>query len=253
VRDSEESAKGAAVKALDAIREAIGLALVDADGEPVELAVTPGIPAEAIDALSTKPGFRLPGELLELLPNCSGVDGLLETIDFTGQTASFEFAVAFPRCIPIAHDGFGNYWVLDASPEGAAVAPVFFVCHDAPVVLYQSPSLADFLAEVVNMYRPPHKSLVNDVHEDRLFHVWRRNPGTMAVSDAAKGDKVLQDFAKTLDERFTVVDLRSPKVGMGFSWGRHGPQTEVRRHKDHRVFAYAPPPKRSPWSQLTGR
>jgi hypothetical protein len=168
---------------------------------------------------------------------------MLGNIDFTGESEGFEYEAAFPRCIPIAHDGFGNFWVLDGSPEGAAVAPVFFACHDAPVILYQSPSLADFLAEVVNMYRPSHQSLVNDVSQDRLFHVWRKNPGTMTVAEAAQGDQVLRAFASTLDERFTVVDLRSPQVGMGFSWGRHGSKTEVRRHGDARVFAYAPSQK----------
>jgi hypothetical protein len=74
----------------------------------------------------------------------------------------------------------------------------------------------------------------------------------MTVAETANGDEVLREFAKTLDERFTVVDLRRPQVGMGFSWGRHGPRTEVRRHGDERVFAYAAPAKRSLWSKLTG-
>jgi hypothetical protein len=26
---------------------------------------------------------------------------------------------------------------------------------------------------------PPHESLVDDVHEDRLYHVWRMNPGVL--------------------------------------------------------------------------
>ncbi len=238
---------------MEVIREAAGSALLDDDEQPVALVVAPGISAERIESLSAEMGFRLPGELLELLPQCSGIDGLLETIDFTGQTAGFGLDAIFPRCIPIAHDGCGNYWVLDASPEGADVAPVFFACHDPPVILYQAPSLAAFLAEVVKMFGPAHISLVNDVHEDRIFDVWRKNPGTMTVAQAATGDQVLKEFAATLDERFTVVDLWQAEVGMGFSWGRHGPQTELRRHGDARVFAYAPPMKRSLWSRLTGR
>jgi len=51
-------------------------------------------------------------------------------------------------------------------------------------------------------------------------------------------------FAAELDDRFRFVDLRSPPVGMGFSWGRHGPRTELRRHGIERLFAYAPPDKR---------
>lgn len=241
------------MNAIDVIRAAKELALEDEDGDPIELSLLPGLPPDRIESLAAGFGFRLPRELVALLAGCSGVEGMLETIDFTGQSDGFEFEAIFPRCIPIAHDGFGNFWVIDASPDGEAVAPVFFACHDAPVILYQAPSVAGFLAEVVNMYRPAHKSLVDDVHEDRLFEVWRRNPGTMTVAEAAKGDQILQDFAKTLDERFTVVDLRNPKVGMGFSWGRHGPKTEVRRHGDERVFAYAPPVKQGLWSRLTGR
>ena len=103
------------------------------------------------------------------------------------------------------------------------------------------------------MYQPPHRSLIDDVHEDRLFNVWRKNPGTLSVADAASRDEVLRTFAATLDERFTIVDLRDARPGMGFSWARYGPRTEIRRHGALPIFAYAPPPKRSFWSRLTGR
>jgi len=92
---------------------------------------------------------------------------------------------------------------------------------------------------------PPHASLVDDVHEDRLFRVWRENPGAMTQAEArASDDPVLAAFAATLDERFFVVDLREVPVGMGFSWGRFGPRTEVRRHGWERVFACGRPERR---------
>jgi cell wall assembly regulator SMI1 len=223
-------------------------------GQRVTAAMSAGMPVDEIRQLESDLGFRLPGELSELLVHCTGLDGLLDTIiDFTGRSMSFGFEEAFPRCVPLAGDGCGNFWVLDVSPEGAAVAPVFFACHDPPVVLYQAPSLAAFLTEVVRKFRPPHRSLVDDVCEDRLFEVWRKNPGTITLAEAAGGDPVLQEFAATLEDRFQIVDLRTAPIGMGFSWGRYGPRPEMRRHGDHRLFAYAAPERRGLWARLTGR
>lgn len=236
------------------IQEASGLALESAEGRRVTAVVTPGMGAGEIRQLESELGFKLPAELLELLPHCSGLDGLLDTIiDFTGRSMSFAYEDAFPRCVPLAGDGCGNFWVLDASPEGAPVAPVFFACHDPPVVLYQAPSLAEFLTEVVRGFKPPHRSLVDDVRRDRLFDVWIKNPGTMTPAEAVVGDQVLREFAATLSNDFLIVDLREAPIGMGFSWGRSGPTTEVRRHGDHRLFAYAAPAKRGLWARMTGR
>lgn len=117
-----------------------------------------------------------------------------------------------------------------------------FACHDAPVVLYQSPDLASFLAEVFRMSTPPHESLVDDVHQDRLFEVWRSNPGVLMQSvAAASSDPALRAFAEALPEGFQIVDLRTASPGMGFSWGRYGPRTELRRHGYDRIFGYARP------------
>jgi hypothetical protein len=143
-----------------------------------------------------------------------------------------------------AGDVFGNFWILDLPPDEVETAPVFFACHDAPVILYQSKNIGDFLHEAFRMLVPPHTSAVDDVHEDRLFNVWRDNPGTLDHSAALAGDERLHAFATELDDRFTFVDLRSSPVGMGFSWGRYGPRTEVRRHGHEPLFAYAPPEKR---------
>lgn len=238
--------------ALEVIRKAAASELVDENGERAVLLPKPGLTPSEIVELEAELGFKPPRELLQLLPDCGGLDGALDIVDFTGRRCIFAQEEVFPRCIPIAGDGYGNFWVVDVSPDGVDVAPVFFACHDAPVILYQSPSLVTFLAEVVRMMTPPNASLIDDVHEDRLFDVWRKNPGTLTVEQAALGDDDLRKFAATLENRFTVVDLRHPQVGMGFSWGRYGPRTEIRRFGDLRIFAYAGPPERRLWSRLTG-
>jgi len=107
-----------------------------------------------------------------------------------------------------------------------------------------APSLGRFLHETFRMSIPPHASLVDDVHDDRLFRVWRENPGATARSDALSADDDLRGFAEQLDDRFQIVDLRSPEIGMGFSWGRYGPRTDVRRHGFLRLFAYARPERK---------
>ena len=88
-----------------------------------------------------------------------------------------------------------------------------------------------------------------------MHRVWRTNPGTIAHAAAlASTDETIRAFAATLDETWTVVDMRAAEPGFGFSWGRFGPRTRLRRHGDARLFAYAPP-ERKPGllSRLLGR
>jgi SMI1/KNR4 family protein SUKH-1 len=229
----------------EAIRDAQSTRLVDDDGHGIALALAPGLPPAEIEGLAHELGVPLPRELRALLGHTTGIDGgPLEAIDFTGRSLSFGAPETFPTGLPIAADGFGNFWILDLPPVEVETAPVFYVCHDPPVILYQSPDIGDFLHEAFRMLVPPHVSAVADVHDDRLFHVWRDNPGTLDRSAALAGDLRLSDFAAGLDDRFMFVDLRAAPVGMGFSWGRHGPRTELRRHGHERLFAYAPPEKR---------
>lgn len=206
-----------------------------------------------IEDVSRRAGVALPREVVELLRRCGGIEGALGQVDFSGRTIEFEAEDLFPHALAIASDAEGNFWVSDVTSDASEVAPVFFVGHDPPVVLYQSPDLEHFVRELIRMGQSPHRSLIDDVREDRSFEVWRRNPGTVSRAEAARSsDAELRAFAASLDDRFTIVDLRSPEVGMGFSWGRYGPNTIVRRHGETRMFAYAAPERRGFWSRLTG-
>jgi hypothetical protein len=93
-------------------------------------------------------------------------------------------------------------------------------------------------------YLPPHRSAVDDVHENVLLE------GTRAISRQralTSSDLELRAFAEGLDDRFNIVDLRAPKVGVGFEWGIAGPRTIIRRHGDRPLFAYAVKPPRPFW------
>lgn len=94
-----------------------------------------------------------------------------------------------------------------------------FRLYDAPVILYQSPSLKEFLSELFKLSMPPYKSLVDDVRGDRLFEVWRKNPGVRDYAECmGAGDPELSSFAGQLSPTFQFVDMRNPAVGFGFSW-----------------------------------
>ena len=173
---------------LEAIRDAQAARLVDEDGAEVELQLAPALATTEIDELAAEVGVPLSGELRTLLGSTAGIDGgPLETIDFTGRSLSVGAPETFPDGLPIAGDGFGNFWIVDLAPDETETAPVFFLCHDPPVILYQSPDIGDFLHEAFRMLVPPHASAVDDVHEDRLFNVWRTNPGTLEHSAALAG------------------------------------------------------------------
>lgn len=231
---------------IDEITRAQAAELVDEDGDPVELELQRGLADAGIDAFEGEIGVPLPGELRDLLAYTTGIDGLLGSVDFTGRDHDVEFGEIFPTGLPIAGDGLGNFWVVDLTPEHRDVAPVFFACHDPAVILLQSPSIGHFLHEVFRMYVPPHASLATDVHGDRPFDVWRENPGVLSHAQALNGDDAkLADFAASLDDDFEIVDLRCAEIGMGFSWGRHGPKTEVRRHRYELLFAYRSPPRKA--------
>jgi hypothetical protein len=225
--------------AVEHIKAAQQTELVDEFRKPVRLELSPALGSDRIQALQKRVGQPLPKELQEILAFCSRIDGCLNGIDFTGKSMSFEADEIFPNGLPIAADGCGNFWVLDIIPRTTLTAPVFFACHDPPVILYQSADIASFLAETFRMMIPPYKSLLSDVLADRLFRVWRENPGvTDQAVAAASSDSELRSFASGLPEHFQIIDLRSVSPGMGFSWGRYGPQTEVRRYGYERIFGY---------------
>ena len=240
--------------ALEHIKAAQTASLVDEDGKPMKLKLLPALESARIDALQKQVGQPLPEELRSVLSYCSGIEQCLDGIDFTGASMEFELKEVFPNGLPLAGDGFGNFWVLDITPETTESASVFFSCHDPPVVLYQSPDLASFLSEVFRLYTSPYKSSIDDVADDKLFNVWRKNPGVVAQPAAvASTDAELRSFASGLPEHFQIVDLRKVEPGMGFSWGRYGPRTEIQRFGYEKIFAYGKPPKTGFFAKLFGR
>ena len=99
------------------------------------------------------------------------------------------------------------------------------------------------------MFIPPHRSLIDDVHEDLLMNIWRNNPGMITHEQALNSeDANIKEFAKSLDENYLFIDMRNAQIGDGFSWGRYGPKTVNKRFGEQRIFAYEI--RKSFWQRL---
>ena len=136
--------------------------------------------------------------------------------------------------------------------ESTTWGPIFFACHDAPVIVFQTNSLTHFISELLLFGNPPWRSEIDDVHEQYHHRIWRDNPGTLTYEQCVSStDPDLAAFARSLDETYLFIDLRSPKIGDGFSWGRYGPRTVNRRFGEKRIFAYQV--RQSFWRRLLGK
>jgi len=212
------------------------------DGEEVEVDFLPGLQQSELDAIEKNIGASLPVDFSEIAKACGVIEGFLEPLDFSG--VPFEMPEAFPHGHAFAGDGYGNFWVVDCLSLQEETSNIYFVCHDAPVILYQCDGIETFLSELVREFTEPLSSLIHAVHEDTIAEVWKTNPGTVSRFEAIDSpDASISAFAEQLDERFVLVDLRNASPGEGFSWGRYGPQTELRRYGEERIFAYAQPQK----------
>ncbi len=229
---------------VEIIRAAMASELVNEDGEAWEIKLLPGLTAAEIQAFETSLGFELPPATRELLEFTNGFeDGPLVLVDFSAadEYVGIDGSEFGWKTLGMAADGCGNLWGYALSRDSTDLGPIYYFCHDAPVFLYQSPDLAHFLTELFAWCRPPFKSLVDDVHADRLKEVWLENPDLIAVEDARlMPDAVVADFARTLPDGWQVIDLRTPEIGAGFSWGRC---EEFRRHPDAMIFGlkFKPP------------
>ena len=106
------------------------------------------------------------------------------------------------------------------------------------MAVYQSDSLTDFIEQAVKRSSPATQSEMDRVHEVRATRIWRENPNVMSFEVSANSkDDDLKTFASALDASYEFIDLRTPKLGDGFSWGRYGPWTVNKRYGEKRLFA----------------
>lgn len=239
----------------DTLREVAGRRLVDMDGEVTILELEPPATDEQIRQLEASVPGPLPGEIRQALYVTTGfANGPLESFSLL-DLEGFALEEAFPHPYSIAHDGYGNYWMLDLLPNTTDWGPVFYACHDPPVIAYQSPTLEAFVRDVVALAPDDPRSPIDQVHEG-VSRIWHDRTGVVPQPTALiSPDPVIREFAASLPPDALIADLRQARLGDGFAWGRHGPRTTICRHGTERIWAVLPPPPKPPGllSRLFGR
>jgi hypothetical protein len=234
------------------VQSADGMSMEDEDGDVERLRLSPGLtPSELAELEKTLP-CSLPQEVRDLLSFSRGFEnGPVESVCFSGLPGGFGLEEVFPSPLPIAHDGFGNYWIVDLNSGSTSWSPILYACHDPPVIVYQTSSLEHFIREILRFANPPHASELDEVHEQAADRIWRHNPGAIPAHELRDAsDSTLRAFARSLSDSFFVIDMRSARPGDGFSWGRFGPRTRVVRHGTDLLFGYE---TKTRWQRLLGR
>ncbi len=204
----------------------------------------PGLSEDEITRFAEKLPGPLPDDVRELLKFSAGFSfplGFLReeigTVQFQG-TNQFAFPDAtIPCAIDLLGDGCGNFWVVDVDGKSGNWGPVYFACHDPAVVVVQAEDLAQFLVQTLDPSGSNPPDALKHVAREAVMKIWQEDPWLVPVSEAREsGDETVSNFTKQLPETFYVADLRSKKIGSGFSWGL-SPNFEVRRAGTESIFA----------------
>ncbi len=204
-------------------------ALVREDGMPLRAHVMP------LGSGMNEEGFReCPPEVMQpefaaLVARCAGLRvGYLEVLFTEHHLQGYGFLMA--DWMGVLEDGFGNHWAMELGARDPA-GPVWFVCHDPPVMTLAAPTLGEFLDLVVDMHREKPRHGFNplcDPHKDakRVYDDQSRR-GLLAKTLRASADPELAAAAKAVPEDSMLFDLRaSGSPVRGFVWEELDPYAD---------------------------
>jgi hypothetical protein len=221
------------------------------DGEQRAFKLLPPLSHAELKQLRKQLPCEIPAEVEEALLFSRGVQNVEHTdgsVDLSGLSVSGQWLEDFaPHAVAIASDGQGNSWSIDLSPDSKVWGPVYFFCHDPPVIVYQFAHADELLQQ---LQRPPAQSDLGAALEAWTHRIYRENPDVLSYAQALQGDDELKHFAQPLSAEWEFVDLRGAQPGSGFSWGRYGPETKVLRHSRLPIVAVEIPGRPSsgtPW------
>lgn len=240
--------------AKEAIEHGLQESFKDAKGNTYQLRLKPGFSQTQREDFEKRLAVRLPKEAAELLALTSGFT--FEPFGEVNFSANETFGLEeiLPLGLTIATDGAGNDWVIDIKRDTGEWGPVVFMSHDPPVAVIQAPNLAAFIEQVLDSGRPNRKNMLHFVVDEAVSRIWGHDPYLLDVQTArTSSDSALSEFSKQLPETFRVADLRSREIGAGFTWGRNGPNSTIKRYDSELVFGVETKAKKSLMSRLLKR
>jgi len=202
-----------------------------------EVTLLPGLSEHEIAQFQEQLPRLLPDEIRQLFLYSSGfAHPLLGTVRFNGVAGGVEFPL-LPSSVSLLGDGCGNFWVADINVSNGVWGPIFFVCHDPPVIAIQARDLADFLSQILLPEETDPTEALKYVQKEAVTKIWMDDPWLTSVDEARRAqDHAVSKFAGQLPDNFRIADLRSTKVGSGFSWGKAGPDADIRRYGSELIF-----------------
>ena len=221
------------------------LPLTDKKGRAQTIEIFPPCPKNVLAEIEYSIPCSLPPEFCNTLDYCHGFKINDIFVDLTGKTFLFGADNMFPNGVPIAKDACGNHWLADLNKKSHAFGPIYFVCHDPAIVLYQCATINDFVTDLFQSFRPDSDSRFFEIKNDQIYQIDSNNPGAINVDDCINSDDLdLKQFASNLDSTWMIVDLRNPEPGYGFSCARFGHNTEIQRCNTLPIFAYRQLPEK---------
>ena len=235
------------MKPVEIVKQGKETVFVDKKGGHSTLKLLPPMNEADLAKLETEIGCGLPHEMRELMQYCSGFElpeyqfrgsqACLQSVLFAGHDI-FSSEDIFPHGFAVGSDDNGNFWVVDLRTDNPEDTAVFYACHDPPVILHQAHTLGEFIEQVLALSDPSAAGALNQVHDEYSKQVWTTNPGVLTRQEALAADAEMRAFAESLDDTYLFVDLRNASLGQGFSWGRYGADTVIKRAGEKRIFAY---------------
>ncbi len=235
------------MKPVEIVKQGKDTAFIDKNGGRSTLKLLPPVNEADIGRMESEIGCKLPNEMRDLMQYCSGFE--LPEYQFHGSGAFLQLVVfagpdifssedIFPHGFAVGSDDRGNFWVIDLRTDIPEDSAVFYACHDPPVIMFQAHTLGEFIEQVLALSDPSVEGALNQVHDEYSKRVWTTNPGVLTRQEALAADAEMVAFAESLDDSYLFVDLRNASLGQGFSWGRYGADTVIKRAAEKRIFAY---------------